>query len=189
MSDTPFVSPAALTQEAGGYITGARSGAAAPLHPDDATFMALALEEARQAQHEGEVPVGAVLVRRGEVIARARNRRETHGDPTAHAEMLLLRHAVESGTMGGGWRFTDVTLFVTLEPCVMCMGAAVLARIPRLVYGCADPKGGAAHSLYQLGSDPRLNHQVEVVPGVLGDEAAELLRSFFRRLRARGRPG
>lgn len=191
MSHSIVPAPASLLTDAvAGYISGARPGAA-PLatEPDDLAFMALALEEARLAEREGEVPVGAVLVRRGEVIARARNRRETHGDPTAHAEMLLIREAVGSGTMGGGWRFTEVTLYVTLEPCVMCMGASVLARIPRLVYGCSDPKGGAARTLYQLGNDPRLNHRVEVVGGVRGEEAGDLLRDFFRRLRARPRGG
>jgi len=189
MSDLTALAPAALTPAPSGCISGVRSGAETSLRPDDVAFMALALEEAKRAVDEGEVPVGAVLVRDGQVVARARNRRETHGDPTAHAEMLVIRDAVGSGAMGGGWRFTGTSLYVTLEPCVMCMGAAVLARIPRLVYGCSDPKGGAARTLYQIGEDSRLNHRVEVTAGVMGEEAAELLRSFFRGLRARSPSG
>ncbi len=189
MSDPVFANSAALTESMRAIITGRRSGADPSPPPADAAFMALAMAEARLAVDEGEVPVGALLVRDGEIIARARNRRETAGDPTAHAEMLLIREAVTSGAMQAGWRFLDTTLYVTLEPCVMCMGAVVLARIPRLVYGCSDPKGGAARSLYQLGNDPRLNHRVEVVPGVMGEEAGDLLREFFRGLRARSRSG
>jgi tRNA(adenine34) deaminase len=136
--------------------------------------MRLAIEEAGLAFSEDEVPVGAVLVRGGQVEARAHNMREALSDPTAHAEVLALRAGAR-----GGWRLEDATLYVTKEPCVMCAGAMVLARLGRLVYGCRDPKGGAAGSLYSLLTDPRLNHRVEVASGVLEDECADLLRRFF----------
>jgi tRNA(adenine34) deaminase len=149
---------------------------------DDRTWMLKALDEARAAAAEGEVPVGAVLVADGRVLARGRNCREHSGDPTAHAEMQALRAAVDPASPTR-WRQLETTMYVTLEPCVMCMGALILARVERLVYGCADPKGGAAETLYRLGDDERLNHHVAVTGGILAEESAELLRSFFRRLR------
>ncbi len=143
---------------------------------DDEYFMRLAIEEARLARDEGEVPVGAVLVVEGRVVARARNGRESACDPTAHAELLALRQAAaEAGT----WRLTGATLYSTKEPCAMCAGGMVNARLGRLVYGCADDKGGAL-SLFALLGDERLNHRVEVASGVLREECAGLLREFFR---------
>lgn len=143
----------------------------------DARWMRLALEEARRAAAAGEVPVGAVVVRAGELVARAHNRRETSGDPTAHAEVLALRLAAAAL---GGWRLDDCTLYVTLEPCPMCAGAMVLARLGRCVYGAADPKAGAAGTLYDLLADPRLNHQVPVTAGVLAEACGQVLQEFFR---------
>jgi len=140
--------------------------------------MRLALEEAQRAADTGEVPVGAVLIDdAGQVVARNHNRRETQQDPTAHAEMLVLR---EGAQRRGSWRLTGYTLVVTLEPCAMCAGAMVLARIDRLVFGAWDPKAGAVESLYHLVTDPRLNHRVEVVPGVLAEAGGTLLKEFFR---------
>ncbi len=147
---------------------------------DDEAFMALAMEEANAAAEVGDVPVGAVLVSNGEVVARGRNRREERGDPTAHAEMEALR-----APFGEGWRREATTLYVTLEPCPMCMGALVNARVERVVYGTTDKKAGAAHTLYRLGEDPRLNHRVSVVGGVLAQECREQLTGFFRELRKR----
>ena len=149
---------------------------------DDRVHMLEALNEARRAAEEGEVPVGAVLVGPDGILARGRNAREATGDPTAHAEMMAIRAVVDPASETR-WRLSGTTLYVTLEPCVMCMGAIVLARIERLVFGCTDPKGGAAQTLYTLGDDERLNHRVEVVGGVLAEESSELLRSFFARLR------
>ena len=146
----------------------------------DIYFMKLALEEAGIAFSEGEVPVGAVLVSEGNIISKAHNTRETSKDPTAHAEMLAIRKGVEKSD---SWRLSDVTLYVTKEPCIMCAGAMVNARIRRLVYGCKDEKGGAVDSLYNLLSDKRLNHQVEVVRGVLEDECAAILWRFFKERR------
>jgi tRNA(adenine34) deaminase len=141
-------------------------------------FMRLALDEARAAVEHGDVPIGAVVVSdAGQVLARGRNERELHEDPTAHAEVLALRRAAEAL---GSWRVLDATLYVTLEPCTMCAGAIVLSRIPRVVYAAPDPKAGAAGSVLDVLADERLNHRPEVVGGVLADEAAELLRSFFR---------
>lgn len=138
--------------------------------------MRLALDEARAAGERGEAPVGAVLVQAGRVIATRGNERESRHDPTAHAELLVLRDAA---AILGGWRVLDATLYVTLEPCPMCAGALVQARVARLVYGAADPKAGAAGSLLDLTSHPGLNHAVDVTGGVLADEAGELLRRFF----------
>jgi tRNA(adenine34) deaminase len=146
----------------------------------DARFMKLALQEAESAYIEGEVPVGAVLVRKGKVIARAHNRRESSKDPTGHAEMLIMR---ASGGGGDSWRLEDTTLYVTKEPCIMCAGGMINARLGRLVYGCRDEKGGAVDSLYHILSDKRLNHQVEVVSGILADLCAEVLKKFFRERR------
>jgi len=146
---------------------------------DDA-LMALALAEATEAAEAGEVPVGAVLVGdSGEVLATGRNRREERGDPTAHAELEALRTAFAHG----GWRRERATLVVTLEPCPMCMGALLQSRVSRLVFGALDPKAGAALSLYRMAEDPRLNHRMEVVGGVLQEECAAQLRAFFRELR------
>ncbi len=139
-----------------------------------------ALSLARAAGARGEVPVGAVALLDGAVVARATNRREADQDPTAHAELVCLRAAARSL---GRWRLTGVTLVVTLEPCAMCAGALVLARVDRLVYGAADPKAGAVGSLMDLARDPRLNHRLEVVAGVEGDACGALLRSFFRACR------
>jgi tRNA(adenine34) deaminase len=147
---------------------------------EDIYFMRLALEEAGLAFLEGEVPVGAVLVDENGVIVKTRNKRETSGDPTAHAEILALR---EGASKSDGWRLTGATLYVTKEPCVMCAGAMVNSRIGRLVYGCRDEKAGAAGSLYNIVCDKRLNHQVEVVSGVFEDECAELLKNFFKERR------
>jgi tRNA(adenine34) deaminase len=142
----------------------------------DERLMRLALEEARRSEGWGDVPIGAVVVRGEEVLARAGNEREHRGDPTAHAEILALRGAAEQV---GSWRLDGCSLYVTLEPCAMCAGALVLARVDRLVFGANDPKAGFAGSLGNLVRDPRLNHQVEVVSGVLAEEAGELLRDFF----------
>jgi len=143
-------------------------------------MMEQALNAARRAARRGEAPVGAVLVRDGKVVARAGNRRERAHDATAHAELLALRAA---GQRLGGWRLTGLTLYVTLEPCVMCAGALVLARISRLVFGAWDPKAGAAGSLFDIPQDPRLNHRMQVVPGVLKEECGHLLKSFFQERR------
>jgi tRNA(adenine34) deaminase len=150
---------------------------------DDLTWMRLALDEARRAAEHGDVPIGAVAVQDGEVIARAHNRREADGDPTAHAELLAIRAASQ---VIGHWRLDDVTLYCTLEPCAMCAGAMILARLPRLVYGAPDPKAGAGGSIMDLLNHPRLNHRVEVVRGVLADDSAALIRTFFSGLRAEG---
>jgi tRNA(adenine34) deaminase len=149
----------------------------------DAAWMAVALAEAEDAARAGEVPVGAVVVDegRGTVWAQAHNLRETLRDPTAHAELLAIR---EAALRRGGWRLEGLTLYVTLEPCVMCAGALVLARVSRLVFGTADPKGGAVMSLYRVVTDERLNHRLEVTAGVRADEAERLLRLFFQARRA-----
>jgi tRNA(adenine34) deaminase len=149
----------------------------------DLEAMEEALRLAREAGAVGEVPVGAVAVCEGRIVGRGRNAREGAHDPTAHAELLAVQEAARSL---GRWRLTGVTVFVTLEPCAMCCGAMVLARIDRLVYGAPDPKAGAAGSLLDLSCDPRLNHRFPVERGLLGEEAGELLRTFFRA--RRGRP-
>ena len=139
--------------------------------------MRLALEQAAGCAESGDVPVGAVVLDgRGDVVAVGRNRREADGDPTAHAEVLALRAAA---TEVGAWRLTGCTLVVTLEPCTMCAGALVLARVDRVVYGAADPKAGAAGSVWDVVRDRRLNHRPEVVPGVLEQDCARVLRDFF----------
>ncbi|MBO8142377.1 MAG: nucleoside deaminase [Firmicutes bacterium] len=142
--------------------------------------MRAALEEARAAAALGEIPIGAVVVKDGQVLARGHNLRETERDPTAHAEVVAIRRAASSI---GAWRLTGTTLYVTIEPCPMCAGALVLARIERLVYGAADPKAGACGTLYNLVQDPRLNHRLAVSGGVLEDECRDVLRGFFRGLR------
>jgi tRNA(adenine34) deaminase len=144
---------------------------------DDERWMGEALHEARAAVEHDDVPIGAVVVHAGEVIGRGRNERELDQDPTAHAEILALR---EAAAALGSWRVLESTLYVTLEPCAMCAGAIVLSRVPRVVYGCADPKAGAAGSVLDVLAEPRLNHRPEVVGGVRSEECAELLRSFFR---------
>jgi len=144
---------------------------------DDCAFMALALEEARRGAAEGEVPVGAVLVAGGRVVASAHNRPISLNDPTAHAEVLALRQAA-SGL--GTYRLTDATIYVTLEPCVMCVGAMINARVAQLKFGARDEKAGAVGSVYDLGRDGRLNHRLEVHAGLMEPECAELLREFFR---------
>jgi tRNA(adenine34) deaminase len=149
----------------------------------DERFMGLALEEARRALEWDDVPIGAVVTRGDDVLGAAGNQRERLGDPTAHAEMLALR---EAAAKVGQWRLDGCTLYVTLEPCAMCSGAVVLARIDRLVFGAADPKGGFAGSLGDLVRDPRLNHRVEVTAGLGAEEAAAILREFFQ---ARREPG
>ncbi len=147
-------------------------------------WMELALEEARRAEQHGDVPIGCVVERHGELIGTGRNERERRGDPTAHAEILALR---EAAAAVGSWRVLGATLYVTLEPCAMCAGAIVLARVPRVVFGCPDPKAGAAGSVLDVLAEPRLNHRPQVAGGVLEGECAELLRAFFRARRpARG---
>ena len=138
--------------------------------------MRLALREAERAADHGDVPIGAVVVRDGEVLAAAGNERELRADPTAHAEVLAMR---EAARLVGGWRIPDSVLYVTLEPCAMCAGAIVLARVPRVVYGAADPKAGAAGSVLDILDEPRFNHRPQVDGGLLADEAAALLESFF----------
>ena len=163
--------------------TGARSLPGSDL---DRAWMARALEVARAGAIRGEVPVGAVVVRGREVLAESHNRTAGACDPTAHAESLAIRRAARRL---GDWRLVDCTLYTTLEPCAQCAGAIVLARVPRLVFGAADPRAGMAGSLGNLVQDERLNHRAEVVSGVLANESAELLRTFFRsrrRLAARG---
>jgi tRNA(adenine34) deaminase len=142
----------------------------------DEHFMRLALREAERAADHDDVPIGAVLVREGEVLAAAGNERELRGDPTAHAEVLAMR---EASRRLGGWRIPDSVLYVTVEPCPMCAGAIVLARVPRVVYGAPDPKAGAAGSVLDILGDPRFNHRPRVDGGLLADEAAALLESFF----------
>jgi tRNA(adenine34) deaminase len=144
-------------------------------------MMALAIERAREAEGHGDVPIGAVLSRGEEVLAAAGNERELRRDPTAHAEILAIRAAAD---VLGGWRLPDTTLYVTLEPCAMCAGAIVLARIPRVVYGTPDPKAGAAGSVLDVLAEPALNHRPEVTGGVLGEESANLLREFFEAKRS-----
>ena len=152
---------------------------------DHETWMRVALTEADAAAQKGEVPVGAVLVdAAGEELARGHNLRESLQDPTAHAEMLAVRAATRRL---GSWRLNGATLYVTLEPCAMCAGALVLARVSRVVYGCDDPKGGAVATLFSIGRDARLNHRFELVPGVLAEDCASRLRQFFAELRALGK--
>lgn len=150
----------------------------------DAHYMALALAEARRAEALGEVPVGALVVHGEEVIGHGHNRREIDADPLAHAELLAISEAARALSR---WRLSDCTLYVTLEPCTMCAGAIVNARLGRLVYGALDPKAGAVHSLSQVCTDPRLNHGVEVRAGVLAEPCGQILKDFFRGLRQKKR--
>lgn len=154
-----------------------------PLQPHD-RWMRLALNQARMALEQEEVPVGAIVVYDDRVVGEGCNQRETLNDPTAHAEMIAITQAAESL---GSWRLLDCTLYVTLEPCPMCAGAIVQARIPTVIYGTTDPKAGAAHTLYQITSDRRLNHQAMVVGGVLREECRAILQEFFAQQRARGK--
>lgn len=151
---------------------------------DHQRFMELALQEARIADQEDEVPVGAVIVHAGRLVASAHNQREALKDPTAHAEMVAITQAAEALQ---SWRLEDCVLYVTLEPCPMCAGAILQARLPLVVYGAADPKAGAVHSLFTLLDDSRLNHRTETVAGVLADECSQMLSDFFRRQRSLGK--
>jgi tRNA(adenine34) deaminase len=144
--------------------------------PRDEYFMRLALREAVRALEHDDVPVGAVIVHEGEVIGTAHNERELRNDPTAHAEMIALREAARALA---SWRILDAVLYVTLEPCAMCAGAIVLARLPRVIYGTTDPKAGAAGSVLDILDEPRLNHHPTVAGGLLAEDSAELLRDFF----------
>jgi tRNA(adenine34) deaminase len=147
-----------------------------PFFPRDEHFMRLALREATRAPEHEDIPVGAVVVKDGEVIGAGHNEREIRADPTAHAELIALRAAARSL---GSWRVLDSVLYVTLEPCAMCAGAIVLARVPRVVFGTTDPKAGAAGSVLDVLAEPRLNHRPQVESGLLADDCADLLRSFF----------
>jgi tRNA(adenine34) deaminase len=149
-----------------------------------AYYMRLALNEAQQALAENEVPVGAIVVHRAKIIAAAHNQREQLHDPTAHAEMVAITQAAEAL---GSWRLEDCVLYVTLEPCPMCAGAILQARIPIVVYGASDPKAGAVQSLFTLLSDPRLNHRCEVIPGVMAEPCGQILTDFFRAQRRLGK--
>src|SRR6201997_2728403 len=144
--------------------------------PRDEYFMRLALREASRALEHDDIPVGAIVVKDGEVIGTGHNERELRADPTAHAEMMALREAARTL---GSWRVLDAVLYVTLEPCSMCAGAIVLARVPRVVFGASDPKAGACGSVVDLLSEPRLNHRPQVQSGLLAEECADLLRAFF----------
>ena len=144
--------------------------------PRDDYFMRLAIREAQRALEHGDVPIGAVVVQASEVLAAARNERELRGDPTAHAEIIALR---EAARVLGSWRLLDAAVYVTLEPCAMCAGALVLARVARVVYGAGDPKAGACGSVLQVLAEPRLNHRPDVAGGLLADDCAELLSEFF----------
>lgn len=149
-----------------------------------AVFMQLALAEARQAAEEGEAPVGAIIVHQGRIVAAAHNQREQLRDPTAHAEMIALTQAADALR---SWRLEGCTLYVTLEPCPMCAGAILQARLPLVVYGADDPKAGAVQSLYRLLGDARLNHRASVISGVLGQECGAVLTEFFRQQRRLGK--
>ncbi|MDG2384207.1 MAG: tRNA adenosine(34) deaminase TadA [Pirellulaceae bacterium] len=150
----------------------------------DEAYMGMAFAEAEQAWAEEEVPVGAVVVFQDRVIAAARNQREQLHDPTAHAEMIAITQAAESLS---SWRLEGCRIYVTLEPCPMCAGAILQARIPHLIYGAADPKAGAVHSMFQLLTDARLNHQTQVTSGVLADRCGKILTDFFQQQRGRGK--
>lgn len=155
----------------------------APADEAKSVYMRAALDEAAKSAGIGEVPIGAVLVHEEKIIARSHNHRETWQDPTAHAEMIVIREAAKAL---GGWRLIDTTLFVTLEPCAMCLGAIILARIPRLVFGARDPKAGACGSVLDFARDPRLNHRIDVMEGMLADDSQRMLTQFFRELRTPG---
>jgi tRNA(adenine34) deaminase len=148
---------------------------------EDLSFMRAALELASRAARIGEVPIAAILVHRGTILAQSHNYREVWQDPTAHAEMIVIR---EGAKALGTWRLTDTTLYVTVEPCAMCLGAIILARIPYLIFGARDPKAGSCGSVLNFTNEPRLNHRVEVLGGVLEAESQQLLKQFFQELRA-----
>jgi tRNA(adenine34) deaminase len=150
------------------------------LQDTDERWMREALREARAAYHEGETPVGAVVVHKDHIIGRGHNQTERLGDPTAHAEMIAVTAAAAAL---GSWRLLETALYVTVEPCLMCAGAVVLGRVPRVVFGARDAKFGALRSLYEIGSDKRLNHTFEITEGVLADEARALMQSFFKERR------
>lgn len=173
-----MVPPRVKNSGGGGLVTGGLKARVAT--EVDIYFMRLALREAGKALALGEVPVGAVAVEDREVVARAFNLRETSGDPTAHAEVLALRQAA---ARQGGWRLQGVTIYVTLEPCVMCAGAMVAARLQALVFGVADPRGGAAGSIYDIADSPWLNHRLQVRGGILEEECSRLLEEFFTQRR------
>lgn len=154
-----------------------------PVAWQDRLWMRAALDEAERALAYGDVPVGAVAVHQGKIIGRGHNRREADQDPTAHAEMIALRQAAAAL---GHWRLEGATLYCTLEPCAMCAGAMVLARLPRLVYAATDPKAGAAGSIIDITRHHRLNHRLQVDHGIFAEEAAQQIRAFFRQLRAQG---
>ena len=155
------------------------------VEPDHEGWMRLALAEADAAAAKGEVPIGCVIVSSaGKLLARGHNLRETTNDPTSHAELVAIRDAAQAL---GSWRLEDTSLYVTLEPCAMCAGAIVNARIPRVIYGADDPKAGACRTLFTIGQDPRLNHRFTLEAGVLANESAERLRAFFASLRAQGK--
>ena len=147
---------------------------------DDTYYMTAALEEAQDALHKGEVPIGAVIVHEKQIVARGHNRREELHDATAHAEILAIR---EAGRKLGGWRLSGSTLYVTVEPCPMCSGALVMARVERVVYGIDDPKAGAVGTFYNIVTDERLNHRLKVTAGVLAEESKALMQQFFQSLR------
>jgi tRNA(adenine34) deaminase len=149
----------------------------------DECFMKYAIDQANIAEENGDVPIGAVIVYQNQIIAKACNQRELLNDPTAHAEIIALTQAAE---YVGSWRLEGCTIYVSLEPCCMCAGALVLARIERLVYGCVDPKTGAAGSLYNIVQDERLNHRLEVTSGILSEQCSLVLQDFFRRRRMEG---
>lgn len=152
-----------------------------PSDEQDHAFMRVALEEAARAPAIGEVPIAAVVVREGKILAQAHNYRELWQDPTAHAEVIAIRAAA---TALGTWRLTETTLYVTVEPCAMCLGAIILARIPRVVFGAKDPKAGACGSVFDFTDEPKLNHRVDVRGGILEQESQALIQHFFRQLRA-----
>lgn len=164
MTDQPGPDPVS------GYGLGVRD------HPTDDALMGIAIDEARLAEDHGDVPVGALVVVDGRIVARRHNEREHTGDPSAHAEMLAVRDAAAAL---GSWRLDDATVVVTLEPCPMCAGALQQARVARVVFGADDPKAGACGSLYNLGSDPRLNHEFAIAAGIRAEECAALLTDFF----------
>ncbi|MBI3397737.1 MAG: tRNA adenosine(34) deaminase TadA [Deltaproteobacteria bacterium] len=140
-----------------------------------------ALQEAQKALKKGEVPIGAVIVLDNKIIARGHNLKETFADPTAHAEIIAIKKASKKL---GRWRLTNSTIYITLEPCIMCMGALIQARVERLVFGCFDPKAGAAGSLYDISNDKRLNHRIKLTTGILADECSKILKEFFKEMRS-----
>lgn len=177
--------PSSLWASLAALLRAPKPDAPTEASPLDLRMMRAAMDQARAASEIGEVPIGAVVYRGEEILAAAHNLRESQSDPTAHAEILALQRAAKKL---GDWRLNDCSLAVTLEPCAMCAGAIVNARIGRLVYGAADPKAGAVESLYRLCEDRRLNHQPEILRGPLADESRGLLKDFFRQRRAQNKP-